>query len=130
MDTKNVLLHLVKAGRDALHADKTLNSIGYGITPYFQIHAEISEAIYAMLDENVDYEESVTYAVMNDIYTPDEMCAEQLAEMIEQPIIVSDTAKGIIADAASKKGMDTNQFINLILNDWARKELIMQNLFG
>ena len=82
MNTKKVLTHLIRAGRDALHLEKTLKNIGYKETPYYNLYGEIADAIYTMLGEDTDtFDESVTHAAINDIFTPDEICAEKLAEM-------------------------------------------------
>lgn len=130
MNAKKTLTHLIRAGRDALHLENTLNNLGYNETPYFNIHGEIAEAIYNMLDEKTDYEDSVTYAVMQDIYTPDEMCAEQLVEMMEPPLTVYKTTMEIISETAKEKGITESQMINLILSDWARKELLLKAFVG
>ena len=130
MNAKKTLTHLIRAGRDALHLENTLNNLGYHETPYFNIHGEIAEAIYNMLDEKTDYEDSVTYAVMQDIYTPDEMCAEQLVEMMKSPVSIPETTMEIISEAAKEKGITECQMINLILSDWARKELLLKAFVG
>ena len=130
MNAKKTLTHLIRAGRDALHLENTLNNLGYYETPYFNIHGEIADAIYCMLDEKTDYDDSVTYAVMKDIYTPDEMCAEQLAEMMKSPLTVNETTMEIISEAAKEKGITESQMINLILSDWARKELLLKAFVG
>ena len=76
MNTKSVLTHLIRAGRDALHLEKTLTDLGYKETPYYNLYGEITDALYAMLDERTDtVEESKAYAAIHDIYTPDEICA-------------------------------------------------------
>ena len=126
MNAKKTLTHLIRAGRDALHLENTLNNLGYHETPYFNIHGEIADAIYCMLDEKTDYEDSLTYAAMHDIYTPDEMCAEQLAEMMKSPLTVYETTMEIISETAKEKGITEYQMINLILSDWARKELLLK----
>lgn len=122
MNTKKVLTHLIKAGRDALHLENTLSSIGYKETPYFNLHGEITDAIYTMLGEDTDsLEESMTYAAMTDIFTSDEQCAEQLAPMIEPDFNIPTATMDIIRSSASEQNMDVSQFIQLILSDWARK---------
>ena len=45
MNTKFVLAHLIRAGRDALHLEKTLTEIGYNETPYFNLYGDITDAI-------------------------------------------------------------------------------------
>ena len=134
MDLKTVLLHLVKAGRDAMHIEKTLKDIGYNETPYFNLYGEICDAIYALLDEKTDtFDESETYAAMHDIFTSDEMCAERLASICNPSVEVQesnipDATKEILIESAQAKGMELNQFINLILSEWAMKQ-IMTNTF-
>lgn len=130
MNTKKVLTHLIKAGRDALHLENTLSSIGYKETPYFNLHGEITDAIYTMLGEDTDsLEESMTYAAMNDIFTSDEQCAEQLASMIGHDLNVPPATMNVIQSAASERNMDVSQLIRLILSDWARKEVAFQLTF-
>lgn len=132
MDAKKVLTHLVKAGRDALHLEKTLNSLGYKATPYYNLHGEIADAIYCMLDENTEsFDQSKTYAAMNDIFTADEACAEELAGLIDQDKLESQIPKAtydFIVESANERGIDVYRFINIILSDWAGRELIRRSL--
>lgn len=132
MNAKNVLTHLVRAGRDALHLEETLKKLGYNETPYFNLYGEISSAIYALLNEDADtFDESMTYAAMNDIYTPDEVCAERLAEMYDADsghvTILSETTAEVINEAARARGIEPNRMINLILSEWAAKQLMFDN---
>jgi len=130
MDTKNVMLHLIRAGRDALHLDTTLTDIGYRDTPYFSIQGEIADAISFLLDEEPEtYEESAAYAAIHDIYTSDEQCAEQLAEMVTPQADVPPATMAMIRETARERGMDVRQFISLILSDWAMKELMFRETF-
>ena len=130
MDTKNVMLHLIRAGRDALHLDTTLTDIGYRDTPYFSIQGEIADAISCLLDEEPEtYEESAAYAAIHDIYTSDEQCAEQLAEMVQPQADIPPATMEMIRETARERGMDVQQFISLILSDWAMKELMFRETF-
>ena len=130
MDIKTGLLHLVKAGRDAMHIEKTLKDIGYNETPYFNLYGEICNAIYALLNEETDtFDESETYAAMHDIFTSDEICAEKLASICNQSVEVlesniPDATKEILVESAQAKGMELNQLINLILSEWAMKQIM------
>lgn len=127
MNTKSVLTHLIRAGRDALHLEKTLTDIGYKETPYFNLYGEITDAVYAMLGEETDaLEESMTHAAMHDIYTSDEQCAEQLMAMMEPCLGIPTATMNVLRETAMARGMDMEQMINLILSDWARKELAFQ----
>lgn len=130
MDTKSVLTHLIRAGRDAIHMEKTLNDIGYKETPYFNLYGEITDAVYAMLGEDTDsISESVAYSAMHDIYTSDEQCAEQLSSMIDADLNIPDATMDVLRASASERNMDVSQLIQLILSDWARKELVFQAAF-
>ena len=130
MDTKKVMLHLIRAGRDALHLDTTLTDIGYRDTPYFSIQGEIADAISFLLDEEPEtYEESAAYSAIHDIYTSDEQCAEQLAEMVTPQADVPPATMAMIRETARERGMDVQQFISLILSDWAMKELMFRETF-
>ena len=127
MNAKNVLTHLVRAGRDALHMEETLKQLGYKETPYFNLYGEITDAIYALLDEQTDtIEESKAYAAVHDIYTPDEVCAEELAQFVSVPDI-SDTTMDVISEAAQSRGIEPSTMIRLILNEWAMKEMFCAN---
>lgn len=123
MNTKSVLTHLIRAGRDALHLEKTLTDLGYKETPYYNLYGEITDALYAMLDERTDtVEESKAYAAVHDIYLPDEICAEELAPLVctaDLPVTVLD----VIAEAAQKRGIEPNTMIRLIVSEWAMKEM-------
>ena len=123
MNTTSVLTHLIRAGRDALHLEKTLTDIGYAQTPYFNLYGEITDAIYDILEEQTDtIEESKAYAAVHDIYTPDEICAEELASFVDAPNI-SVTTMDVIAEAAKERGLELQTMIRLILNEWAMKEM-------
>ena len=129
MNTKKVLTHLIRAGRDALHLENTLKEIGYKETPYFNLYGEIADAIYNMIGEETDtFDESVTHAAINDIFTPDEICAENLAEMCNgQSDILSEipvSTRKIILETAERRGMDPQKLTMLILSEWASKELL------
>ena len=122
MNTKSVLTHLIRAGRDALHLENTLSDLGYMETPYFNLYGEIADAIYAMLDEHTDIEDSKAVAALNDIFTPDEICAEELASLVNVPDI-PDSAMDVISEAAARRGMDPSKMVRLILSEWAMKEM-------
>ena len=130
MDIKNILAHLVKAGRDALHIDKTLREIGYTGTPYHSLYGEICESIYGILGENTEcFEDSHTYAAMHDIYTPDEICAEQLEEIfLSDPantcMNIPEATLNFLVESAGRRGLPLDRFIGLILSEWAARELI------
>ena len=124
MNTTSVLTHLIRAGRDALHLEKTLTEIGYMETPYFQLYGEIIDAIYGILDEDTDtVEESKAYAAVHDPFTPDEICAEELAASVSFPD-VPDSTMEVITETAQSRGMDPSILIRLILNEWAMKEML------
>jgi len=123
MNTQFVLAHLIRAGRDALHLEKTLTEIGYKETPYFNLYGDITDAIYGILDEHTDtIEESKAYAAIHDIYKPDEVCAEELAQFVSVPD-VSDTTMEVISEVAHSRGIEPSIMIRLILNEWAMKEM-------
>ena len=123
MNTTSVLTHLIRAGRDALHFEKTLTDIGYAQTPYFNLYGEITDAIYGILEEQTDtIEESKAYAAVHDIYTPDEIYAEELASFVDTQAISGPTMD-VIAEAAKERGLDLQTMIRLILNEWAMKEM-------
>lgn len=128
MNTKSVLTHLIRAGRDALHLEKTLTDIGYKETPYFNLYGEITDAIYDLLDEQTDtIEESKAYAAIHDPFTPDEICAEELAKFVGLPE-TSDTTMEVIAEAARSRRIEPSTMIRLILNEWAMKEMFSQSV--
>lgn len=128
MDTRNVLTHLIRAGRDALHLEKTLTELGYSETPYYNLYGEITDAIYGILDEDADtVEESRAYAAIHDPFTSDEICAEELSMSVSVPAIppISDTTMEVITEAARSRNVDSPTMIRLILNEWAMKEMYM-----
>ena len=122
MDYKKVLTHLIKAGRDSLHLEKTLCEIGYTDTPYFNLYGEICEAIYHIIGEETEcLDDSATYAAIHDIYTPDETCAEYLSLLCKPPLSISENVFRTISETASERGLTNEQMINLILAEWAMK---------
>lgn len=125
MDAKRVFIHLIRAGRDALHIEKTLNEIGYKGTPYYNLHGEIADAVYEMLGEETDtFDQSETYAAMHDIYTTDEICAEQLAErMQENWTAIPETAREVITETAEELGISFDNMVSLILSEWAMRQV-------
>lgn len=123
MNTKSVLTHLIRAGRDALHLEKTLAEIGYKETPYFNLYGDITDAIYSILDEHTDtIEESKAYAAIHDPFTPDEICAEELASIVYAPDI-PETTMEVITEAARSRNIEPSTMVRLILNEWAMKEM-------
>jgi hypothetical protein len=130
MNIKNILTHLIKAGRDSLHVEKTLREIGYADTPYYSLYGEICEAIYGLLGENTEcFEESNTFAAMHDIYTPDEICAERLEEIfLSNPantgLNIPKATLDLLVESADRRGVPLDRFIGLILSEWAVRELI------
>ena len=123
MNTKSVLTHLIRAGRDAIHLEKTLSGVGYNETPYFNLYGDIIDAIYGILDEHTDtIEESMAYAAIHDPFTPDEICAEELASIVYAPDI-SETTMEVITDAARSRNIEPSTMVRLILNEWAMKEM-------
>ena len=132
MNTKSVLTHLIRAGRDALHLEKTLTEIGYKETPYFNLYGDIIDAIYGILDEHTDtIEESMAYAAIHDPFTPDEVCAEELAGYADDKLqVIPDTTKEVISEKARSRGIDMPTMIRLILNEWAIKEMFCAKTLG
>jgi len=128
MDARKVLTHLIRAGRDAIHLEKTLTDIGYKETPYFTLYGEITDAIYGILDEHTDtIEESKAYSAVHDIYTPDEICAEELASLIAIPSVSGTTAE-IIEEKALERGVSVTTMIQLILSEWAMRQILCKAL--
>ena len=133
MDAKKVLTHLIRAARDAIHLERTLDDLGYKETPYYDLYGEISEAIYGIVGEDTEeFDESVTYNVIHDQFTPDELSAEQLASMIKgsDSLNLSAEAKEVIAEAAKQRNIDMQTMISLILSEWAMKEMFCATMMS
>ena len=135
MDAKKVLTHLIRAARDAIHLERTLDDLGYKETPYYDLYGEISEAIYGIVGEDTEeFDESVTYNVIHDQFTPDELSAEELASMIKEPatsgLPLLDETREVIAEAAKQRNIDTQTMTNLILSEWAMKEMFYAAMIG
>ena len=123
MDSKKILTHLIRAGRDALNLENMLTTIGYKETPYFNLYGDISEAVYTLLGEQTEsIDESITHAVMRDPLMSDEDCATELAPLVCVPNI-SDTAMNVINEAAVARGLSASTLIRIILNEWAMREI-------
>ena len=135
MDTKVVLTHLIKAGRDALHMEESLKKLGYAETPYYDLYGEISEAIYCILGEDTDtFDESSTYAAIHDYFLTDEQCAEDLADVCKNnEEFLNDlpkATKSILTQAAKERNMDPKKLTMLILSEWAFKEVMFKSTFS
>lgn len=135
MNEKFVLTHLIRAGRDALHLEQTLNSIGYKETPYYNLYGEIADAIYALIGEETDsIDESETHHAIHDIGMSDETAAEYLASMLDKAsssgIDIHDTTKEVIEEAAVKRGVDFNTMVKMILGQWAMQEMYSNSVMG
>ena len=133
MNSKKILTHLIRAGRDALNMENVLTQFGYKETPYFNLYGEIADAIYCLLDEKTDsFDQSVTHAVMHDPLTPDEVAAEQLAEILDKASMatldIPKTTRILIEETAEKRGMTTENLIRIILSEWAYKELFANHV--
>ena len=130
MNTKKVLTHLIRAGRDALHLEKTLSGLGYKETPYFNLYGEICDAIYSLVGEETEtFGESVTHETMTDSLTPDELSAETLAAMYDYNALATDmeippATLEILLDAADERGIELNKLIKLILSEWAMRKML------
>lgn len=123
MDTKKILTHLIRAGRNAMSLENVLTSLGYKETPYFNLYGDISEAVYTLLGEKTEsFEDSVTYAVMVDPLMSDADCAEELASLVCVPNI-SDNAMDVISEVAETRGIPVSTLIRIILNEWAMREI-------
>ena len=130
MDVKKILTHLIRAGRNSLHLEHILSEIGYTETPYFNLYGEILEAIYGILDEQTDsIDQSIAYTAFHDIYTPDEICADELASHVNIPDI-SETTMEVISEVAQSRGIPKSTMIRLILNEWAMKEMYSNSVLG
>ena len=128
MDSKKVLTHLIRAGRDARNLENVLSTLGYNETPYFNLYGDITEAMYTLLGENTEsFDESITYAVMNDPLTSDEACAEELAQLVCLPDVPEETMQ-IITEVAESRNLPMSTMIRLILNEWAMREIYFQNI--
>ena len=133
MDKQRILTHLVKTARDTLNLENSLTQLGYSETPYFNIHGEIMDAIYAMTGEDTDtLEESVAYSAVHDICLTDEQCAEELAAVSDTNSVfksrVPAHAMDVIADAADQRGISTDAMIKTILSEWAIKQIYISEL--
>lgn len=134
MDSKKVLTHLIRAGRDALHIERTLNELGYKETPYYNLYGEIADAIYTMLGENTEsFDESITHATIHDVYLADEICAEQLAKLLDDAsttnLVLPDPTREILEESAKKRGIEPASMARAILNNWAMNEMRKDTLF-
>ncbi len=130
MNSERVLTHLIKAGRDTLHLERTLNDLGYTETPFFSIHGDIADAIYHLLGEDTQtFEESETCAALHDIYSSDEICAQRLAERMHSQqncIVIPDKIRKMLEEAAGERNIDCNQLINAILTEWAAQRMFFK----
>ena len=79
-EIKDVLLRMVSAARRAKHLDDELVKIGYSETPYADIYADISDAIYKLIGEHCEtFETSITHTMLTAPFMDDERRAASLA---------------------------------------------------
>ena len=65
MDVRDSLKRMVRVTLSAKQLHDAMNKLGYCYTPYFDIYAELIDAIYALIGEKTGtLEESVTYTAL------------------------------------------------------------------
>lgn len=131
MDVKNVLGHLACAGRKAYLLDREMHNLGYDNTPYFDIYGGIADAVYVILGEKCDFDDSATAVFFSDRSTSDKQCADGLFGVYSRntaETALSDSTMTIIEEAAAEKGIPPQNMISLIVAEWAMRRQITQGL--
>lgn len=131
MDVKNVLSHLACAGRKAYLLDREMHNLGYDNTPYFDIFGGIADAVYVILGEKCDFDDSATAIFFSDMRVSDTQCADGLFGVYRQNTgepIFSDSTMTIISGAAAEKGISPQNMISLIVAEWAMRWHVTQCL--
>ena len=65
MMMESVFQNLVEGWDKAMEMDSAMSKAGYKMNPYFEIAACIAEAIYHMIDTEINYENSITCNVLH-----------------------------------------------------------------
>lgn len=125
MDVKLVLENLVIAGRKAYKLDREMHAIGYDNNPYFDIYGGIADAIYHILGEKCDFDNSATSAFLSDQGMSDSQCAEGLFSAYQfqngKPEL-SDATMKTLQEESERNGVQLNDMIGLILAEWALRQ--------
>ena len=79
MGIESVMVNLVEGWDRATEIDKAMITAGYEINPYSDIAACIAEAIYHMIGDEGDYENSATSYILN---SDDMSREERVADLI------------------------------------------------
>lgn len=80
MRIEDAMTSLVRAAKEAQRMDQFMIQQGYGNTPYAQIYGNIADAVYHLLDENVEsFGGSLAERVLEDPGLSEEQCAYILA---------------------------------------------------
>ena len=122
MDVKSVLNELSCAGRKAFALDDEMHKLGYDNTPYYDLYGSIADAIYLILGEQCDFEESATALYMQDRSTTDTQCADGLFAAYQQrngEPQLSDATMETLRYEAKLKGIPVQNMIRIILAEWA-----------
>ena len=125
MEIRIVLERLTVAGRKAYQMDREMHNLGYDHNPYFDIYGGIADAIYNILGERCDFDDSATTGLLSDQNTSDQQCADGLFAAYQfrnGPVELSDATLNTLQDEANRKGMQVQDMINLILAEWALRQ--------
>ena len=122
MDVKIILENLVITGRKAYKLDREMHDLGYDNNPYFDIYGGIADAVYHILGEKCDFENSAASAFLSDQNTSDKQCTEGLFSVYQfrngKPEL-SDATMKTLHEEAERNGIQLNDMIGLILAEWA-----------
>ena len=125
VDVKTVLEHLTTAGRKAYCLDREMHSLGYDNNPYFDIYGGIADAVYTILGEKCDFDQSAASAFLSDQSTSDRQCTEGLFSVYQfrngKPEL-SDATMKTLQEEAERNGVQLNDMIGLILAEWALRQ--------
>lgn len=132
MDVRNILESLIYAGRKAYQLNTGMCNLGYDNTPYLDIYSGIADAIYIILGETCNFEDSTTAAFLADQNMQDGQCAESLFSIYKKqyadPELSNSTMEVLKAEAA-KKGITLHNMINLIVAEWVLRNQISRQTF-
>ena len=125
VDVKIILENLVIAGRKAYNLDREMHDLGYENNPYFDIYGRIADAVYHILGERCDFENSATSTFLSDQSTSDRQCTEGLFSVYQfrngKPEL-SDATMKTLQEESERNGVQLNDMIGLILAEWALRQ--------
>ena len=131
MDVKHILNSLVAAGMTAHELDNQMHNLGYDVTPYAEIFCGIADAIYEILGESGNFEDSATSAFFSDRNISNTQRADGLFAAYRQNSAepaLSGATQEVLEEISAEKGIPVHTMINIVLSEWALRQQYIRTI--